>query len=231
MKKLIVVLISVVSLSAAAQDNPKYLNVMAVNGLNMRSQPDAKSRVVTKVAYGNKVEIMEKSKVQLQLGWVSDHWYKVAYRGREGFIFGGYLSGYAAPKLQKTQKLSDLLPLYCTKTYTMAGNPVLTTEVIGHDTLKLQLVKFKNGAELELENSRDRSQATLIIPGSVQDAYVFLEALLKSNESEELLDELRFIRGKDGLLSRVNNANETISIKSFDDGLTVIKLTDFFTTN
>ncbi|MDB4678269.1 SH3 domain-containing protein [bacterium] len=89
MKKLLAILVTVIGVNAMAQENPSHLNVLAVNGLNMRSQPESKSRVVTKVPYGKQVEIIEKTDNELELGWVKDHWYKVRFRGREGYIFGG----------------------------------------------------------------------------------------------------------------------------------------------
>lgn len=231
MKKLIVILVSAIGLNAFAQDSPKHMNVLAVNGLNMRSKPESNSRIITKVDYGKQVEILEKTKVELKLGWVSDHWYKVRFRGREGFIYGGYLSELVAPNVQEVQAISDLLPLYCTAAFTIQGSPIITSEVEGTDTLMLQLVKFTNGAELELEHAIDRSKAVLILPVSIQEAYVLLEALLKSNNSQELLNELRFIRSKDGALSKVTNANGTISIKSFDKGFVAMQLTDFLVSN
>lgn len=231
MKKLIVILVSAIGLNAFAQDSPKHMNVLAVNGLNMRSKPESNARVVTKVDYGKQVEIVEKTQVELKLGWVSDHWYKVRFRGREGFIYGGYLSHLPAPNVQQTQAISNLLPLYCTAAFTNQGSPIVTSEVEGTDTLKVKLIEFTNGAELELEQTTDRSKALLILPVSVQEAYVLLEAFLKSNNSQELLNELRFIRSEDGTLSKVNNANGTISIKGFDKGLTAMQLTDFLVSN
>ena len=88
MKKLLVILLGVLTTGAIAQNNPKYLNVLASSGLNMRSQPDARSRIITNVPFGKKVEVQEKTKTQLKSGWIKDNWYRVKYRGREGYIFG-----------------------------------------------------------------------------------------------------------------------------------------------
>lgn len=233
MKTLVAVVVAILPLVGIvqAQDSPKHMNVLAVNGLNMRSNPESNSRVVTKVDYGKQVEILERTKVELKLGWVTENWFKVRYRGREGFIYGGYLSELQAPGTQQAKPLSDLMPMYCSAAFRMQGNPVKTNEVNGTDTLKLQLVKFTNGAELELEQATDKFQAVLILPATMQEAYVLLEALLKSSGYDELLNELRFIRGRDGVLSRVNNADGTISIRPFDEGLTAIRLTEFLAAN
>ena len=157
MKKLIVLLVSVVTLNATAQDNPKYLNVLAVNGLNMRSQPEATSRVVTKVAYGKRVEVLEKTKTELQLGWIKDNWFKVKYRGREGYIFGGYLNQLPAPNgIEQTNTIADLLPMYCTTAFELKGAPIVTNEIDANgDTLKHSLIVFCKGQELEIENTQE----------------------------------------------------------------------------
>ncbi len=225
MKKLIVILVSAIGLNAFAQDSPKHMNVLAVNGLNMRSKPESNARVVTKVDYGKQVEIVEKTQVELNLGWVSDHWYKVRFRGREGFIYGGYLSHLPAPNVQQTQAISDLLPLYGASAFETDGSVIETKEWFGNDTVKIQVVKFTNGAELELELGKNGSKAVLVLPATVQEAYVLVEALLKTHGMTSMLDSLRFIRGRDGMLKRVNNASGSILIRPVDKEVTAITLT------
>lgn len=229
MKKLLVILVSVIGLNAMAQDHPKVMNVLAVNGLNMRSQPDGNARVVTKVAFGKSVEVLEKTNVELQLGWIKDHWYKVRFRGREGYIFGGYLSALPAPMAEATTTMAaEMLVTYCANTLKQEGETLNATERLRNgDTLYYSLLKFQGGAELELETQGDRSSAKLLLNTSVQSAYVLLEALLKSNGQAEMLDGLRFVKGKDGLLSRISNAESTISIRQLSDELTELKLTSY----
>ena len=230
MKKLVVLLISVVAINATAQDNPKYLNVLAVNGLNMRSQPDSKARVITKVLYGKRVEVMQKTKAELQLGWIKDNWYQVKYRGREGYIFGGYLNELPAPTgIEETKLIADLLPTYCTTAFKPAGAPILTTEVeYRGDTLKHALHVFASGQELEIENSSKRRTTKLLLNSSILETYVLLEALLKQSDNSDLLDELRFVKSKDGNLMRINDSAGTISIKRFSNEKTELQLVSHF---
>lgn len=233
MKKLIVLLVSVVALSATAQDNPKYLNVLAVNGLNMRSQPDSKARIVTKVMYGKRVEVMEKTKTELQLGWIKDNWIKVKYRGREGYIFGGYLSELAAPTgLSETKLLADLLPTYCANAFKPKGAPILTKEVeTDGDVLNHALHVFAGGQELEIEQRKERRTTKLLLNSTILETYVLLEALLKQSGNTQLLDELRFVKGKDGNLLRINDAAGTVSIKQFSDEKTELQLMSYLLEN
>ncbi|MCB0756461.1 MAG: SH3 domain-containing protein [Flavobacteriales bacterium] len=232
MKTLLIALLTVGTTLATAQENPKFMNVMAVNGLNMRSKPESDARIVTKVAFGKQVEILEETKVQLRLGWITDNWYKVNYRGREGFIYGGYLSELKPPMEFQANRLSDLLPLYTTQNYQAQGQPTETIETDRRgDTLKHTLVKFDKGVELELEDAADSHTAMLILPATVQDAYVLLEALVKLNGMKEQLDNLRFVQNTNGDLRKVTNAAGTISIKEFADGRTAIKLKSYKQTN
>ncbi|MGB0916800.1 MAG: SH3 domain-containing protein [Flavobacteriales bacterium] len=227
MKKLLVLLVSVVSLNATAQDSPKHLNVLAVNGLNMRSLPDSKARIVTKVQYGKRVEVLEKTKAQLQLGWVKDHWYKVKYRGREGYIFGGYLGELSAPITSvESGLLADVLPNYCAQNFKLIGEKVNSTELQrGGDTLFHTLSRFTNSSELETEIEGSRRTSTLLLKQDVQSAYVLLQALLKTNAKPQLLEELKFVKAEDGSLSRISNASQTISIRRLSDQITELKFT------
>lgn len=226
MKTFLIALLTAVSSSGFAQENPKFMNLLAVNGLNMRSEPDARSRVVTKVAYGKRIEILQKTKVELQLGWVKSHWYKVKYRGREGFIFGGYLSELSAPEAIETKRLAALLPTYCSSKFKVKEAPVVTKEVVGAgDTLKHTLVLFANGAELEIESQKNRESAMLILPGATQEAYILLEAMLKQNGMKEELNNLRFVQNQNGELQKVSNADGTISIKPYAEDAVAVMLT------
>jgi uncharacterized protein YgiM (DUF1202 family) len=228
MKKLLVILVTVIGFNAMAQDNPSHLNVLAVNGLNVRSQPESKSRVVTKVPYGKQVEIIEKTDNELQLGWVKDNWYKIRFRGREGYIFGGYLSKLNAPvNSEKPRLLSDLLPMYCSSAFKMDSEPIISKEASrSGDTLYHTLLRFNQGAELELERYGNRETATLLLPNSIQETYVLLEALLKESDNSQLLEELRFIKGKDGTLSRISHADGSVLIKALSSERTELVMTD-----
>lgn len=228
MKKLMVILISLVGLQVTAQNTPTHLNVMAVNGLNMRSQPDGHSRVVTKIPFGKQVEILEKTNVELQLGWVTEHWYKVRFRGREGFIFGGYLSQLPAPLTAEVSSLAEVLPAYCKSVFTQEGNAIVATErTRTGDTVFYSMLKFTEGVELESEKHSDRTTSRLLLPLDVQRAYVLLEALLKSSGNAALLEQLRFVKGDDGKLSRISTADGSISVKAVSNQLTELSFRSY----
>lgn len=229
MKSIIFSLLSILAIEANAQQNPKFLNVMAINGLNIRSKPEAQSRVLTKAAYGKRVEVLQKTKLEFQLGWINDHWYRVRYRGREGYVFGGYLSELKPPQNVSALRLADVLPVYCAQVFELTGTVTEVTELTNAgDTLKITLARFENGAELELESAPNKRVATLILNASIQDAYVLTEALLKQAGFNDELNTLRFIKAGDGKLSRINSSDGSIIVQSFTEHLVSIQFSSSF---
>ena len=223
-----VLLFAVIGLTAFAQKEPVYLNGMAVNGMNIRSQANATSGVLTKVPFGKTVEVLDNTEQKLQVGWVSSNWYKVRFRGREGYVFGGYLSKLPIPvEIAKTNQLSELIPMYCEKALEVEDAPVYTTEVdFSGDTLHHTFQKFKNGFEMERERNVETKTSMLLLPVTVQETYILLEALLKLSGNGSVLNELRFIKGKEGELARVNTANGSIRINSNAENVTELRFTD-----
>ncbi len=228
-KKLLVLLLSVFAIEAMAQDSPTYLNVMATNGLNMRSKPETNARIITKVPFGKRVEVKEKTKVALQLGWIKDQWYHVQFRGREGYIFGGYLSELPTPQtVTNTTNLPELLVFYCRGAFSSNAKPVSTIEPNkGADTLYHILERYNGGIELEMEQQGDRRTVKLLLPSDIEKSYVLLESLLKNGNRKELLEQLRFVKGKDGKLSRISNAEGSIQLKKLSDDQVELRLTAY----
>ena len=221
-----------ISLGGMAQDQQNFLNVMAVNGLNMRSKPDANSRVLTKISYGKTVQVLESTPEELQLGWVKGNWCKVRYRGREGYVFGGYLSSLVPPREMRTSALSEMLTLYCNSNLIVSGEPIETLETSrSGDTLKHTLFTYTNGFELELENQLERSMSKLILSITVQETYLLLEALLKQSGMKDKLDELSFIQSDGGQLQRISNSDRSIEIAAFSEGKSYVNLVSWNSTN
>ncbi|GAB4159592.1 MAG: hypothetical protein Tsb0033_14400 [Winogradskyella sp.] len=85
--------------------------VSAESGLSLRDQPDVDGKMLTKLAYGEAIGVLEetdKNLVVLDGGEkVSGKWVKVETRNHIGYVFDGYLS---SEKIAKTirLKLKDL---------------------------------------------------------------------------------------------------------------------------
>lgn len=85
--------------------------VSAESGLSLRDQPDVSGKMLTKLAYGEAIGVLEKTNKQLVVldagEKVSGEWVKVETRNHIGYVFDGYLS---SEKIAKTirLKLKDL---------------------------------------------------------------------------------------------------------------------------
>jgi hypothetical protein len=82
------------------------LNVLAMNGLNIRLANNGSSGIIGQVKYGGSVIIQDvfdfayKDTIDNRAG----NWIKIKYKGIIGFIFDGYLSKFPVPKLSKDRE-------------------------------------------------------------------------------------------------------------------------------
>lgn len=87
-----------------AQQEEAY--VAAESGLSLRDQPDISAKMLTKLAYGEAIGVIEetdKNLVVLDAGEkISGKWVKVETRNHIGYVFNGYLS---PNKISKTIRL------------------------------------------------------------------------------------------------------------------------------
>jgi len=85
--------------------------VAAESGLSLRDQPDVSGKMLSKLAYGEAIGVLEKTDKKLVVldggKKVSGEWVKVETRNHIGYVFNGYLS---STKISKTIRLDlDLL--------------------------------------------------------------------------------------------------------------------------
>ncbi len=119
------------------------LYVWALNGLNMRKLPDAKSDKIAALPYGEKVS------VQANIGVIVAHeveefkdfkvkgvWLLVKYGDKEGFVFDGYLSRLVAPVKSENGVYS--LIEYLKKNIGRKGNIIFTSN---YDKKERKVVK------------------------------------------------------------------------------------------
>ena len=80
--------------------------VSAESGLSLRDQPDVSGKMLSKLAYGEAIGILEKTDKKLVVldggEKVSGEWVKVETRNHIGYVFNGYLS---PTKISKTIRL------------------------------------------------------------------------------------------------------------------------------
>ena len=68
--------------------------VVASSHLRLREKATIQSRAVTTLWQNNVLEIISRDEVQQEVEGKSGYWYKVAYDGLQGWVFGAYLQMY-----------------------------------------------------------------------------------------------------------------------------------------
>lgn len=210
--------------TAVGQQKTNTLYNLATSGLYLRSQPKNTARVITKVPYSAQVQVLDTTETVSTLGWMTDHWLKVHFRGRTGYLYAGYLSTVGAPeKTVTTGKLTMALEDYVEFAFKADGPPVHTHENGVHHTYQ----PLKNRAFLETEVQNGSSSASLTFSANdVFDAYVILEALLYWNNRTDLMNTLRFIKDKDGRISRITDAQGRFRISELSKGQIHLNIND-----
>lgn len=101
---LAIVLVFNVAIATAQQQEEAY--VAAESGLSLRDQPDVSAKMLTKLAYGEAIGVLEETDKNLVIldggEKISGKWVKVETRNHIGYVFNGYLS---ANKIARTIRL------------------------------------------------------------------------------------------------------------------------------
>lgn len=102
--KQILAIVMVVSTAFATAQQNAY--VAAESGLSLRDQPDVNGKMISKLAYGQAIDVLETTDQKLVVldggKKVSGEWVKVETRNHIGYVFNGYLS---STKINKTIRL------------------------------------------------------------------------------------------------------------------------------
>ena len=224
MRALSIIISMAIGTSALAQEAKPIVYNMAISGLHLRSQPKTQSRVITKIPYGTKMEVKERTGIAGNAGWINDEWLKVHFRGRTGYVFAGYLSNMRAPEKQKTSgNLTKALVAYTEHAFKMEEQ---ATETVDAGSLHCYQ-PFKDEIELETETAEGWVIATLTIPSSdLFDAYILLEALTYWNDDQQLLESLKFVKGKDGEIRKITDSEGRVRISTMENDRVQLTLSD-----
>lgn len=69
-----------------------YYSVMANPGLLMRASPSSSGEKIMLIPFGEKVKALRKTDIATKVEGVQGFWYLVEYKGKQGYVFGGFLS-------------------------------------------------------------------------------------------------------------------------------------------
>jgi hypothetical protein len=78
---------------------PPLYYVSTVSGLSVRESPGLNGKLIDLLPYNKEVQILERSDLSLEIGYLSGHWVKIQYASdedeksiKQGWVFDGYLS-------------------------------------------------------------------------------------------------------------------------------------------
>ncbi len=136
-----------ITLFTTAQTLTRYAAVKS--GISIRESPDAKAKVLDKIAYGEKLtaNYYSDSTVYITTEGIPGTWVKITYKGKTGYVVSSYLFPFPPPKQGVTT-----LKGYLAQLSAVSGAAVTRkgTERMGETDFTTTLTKqlYKNGAEL-----------------------------------------------------------------------------------
>jgi Bacterial SH3 domain len=136
-----------VTLLTTAQTATRYAAVKT--GISIREKPDAKAKVLDKIAYGEKLtaNYYSDSTVYITTEGIPGSWVKITYKGKTGYVVSSYLFPFPPPKQGVTT-----LKGYLSQLSAVSGAAVTRkgTERMGEAEFTTTLTKqlYKSGAEL-----------------------------------------------------------------------------------
>ena len=106
---LLFVISSFVDLNLYSKDFlPEKMWVDAKEGLNLRTKPDINSKKITVIPFTSEVRILEISNASQTIDRYSSYWFKIKWKNKQGWVFGGYLTGipYEKPNQSDYKEIS-----------------------------------------------------------------------------------------------------------------------------
>jgi hypothetical protein len=176
MKRVLFFLLLITSLHTIAQEGVYYS--AARNGLSLREQPTASSKLLTKIPYGEKIIIKQPSgeALEYKAEGLSGYWVATTYNGKAGYIVDNYLLPTPPPKAGVSN-----LQQYLEQISTAAGAPVETKQRLAEmddATMSLKKQLYKNGAEYHLETGYESHTYSFFLPQfTLQQVFVLLRSL------------------------------------------------------
>jgi hypothetical protein len=179
--KMILAIALVFNIAIATAQEEAY--VAAESGLSLRDQPDVSGKMLTKLAYGEAIGVLEetdKNLVVLDGGEkVSGKWVKVETRNHIGYVFNGYLS---PDKIARTIRVN--LDNVKVEIKNLATTDYKRThDLKGEDkaTINVDISDSPEGKNIVLEDN-DYKQVSLF--QRYENSFSFLSSDTKCNSNE-----------------------------------------------
>lgn len=185
MRSFFLLVLIAVSISSSAQNLGSAMYVAAKSGLSIRETPDAAAKVLDKIPYGTKINLIDEDG-----GWkeiitegLTGYWRKVKFNNKTGYIVDSYLFPWPPPKLVTVKDMKQ----YLTQVAIPFGQKLTirsgTTAEITESGWELKKQLYKNGAEHHEFNAYEYGSDTYFLPDfSLQQGFLLCRLIAEFNE-------------------------------------------------
>jgi uncharacterized protein YgiM (DUF1202 family) len=185
MRKIILLALLVVSLSASSQLMGGTMYVAAKTGLSIREKPETGAKVLDKIPYGTKITVLEygEEKKGITTEGMLGYWQKVKYNNKTGYIIDSYLLPWAPPKLTTTKEMKNYLAQvtvpFGAKLLVKSG----TMNNIEENGWQVTKQLYKNGAEWHEHLGHEYGSDIYFLPGfSLEQGFLLLRLIPEFKE-------------------------------------------------
>ena len=229
-----ILIICLTGLSSKANNDPTtiiYKTVVAPSGLKMRIAPDLGSEVLTVIPYGTKLHFLEQTDQELIVEWMSGYWNRVSYGTMEGYVFGGFISGFDIPSEEHelTQGELDLTyPLISWMEHQYKS--VDSSDTINSGTNETIIQYLESNQSLTRTNTLYGFNVTAkITDTTIAEVYNLLRAMLLTEEEKKTYtDKSVFIKDIHAELSTIKIiVDSPILIDQEQDGMIVVTVKSY----
>jgi hypothetical protein len=177
MRKILLYCFSLCFILTGMAQNAGYVAIKS--GLNMREEPGAKGKVITKIPYGEKLklETLGDTVIHIVTEGMGGMWMKTNWKGKTGYVINTYLLPQPPPRANvKTMKgyLQQLSPKFGKEMLVKNGTMQNISE--GGSELRKQL--YTNGTEWHGLVAYEYNSDTYFLPDfTVQQGFILLRLL------------------------------------------------------
>lgn len=213
MKKLIISLLVFLSVNSFAQYS--YYTA-AKQGLSIREKPDASSKVLEKIGYGQKITILADTSTAVSInteGFIG-YWWKIKYNNKIGYVVSTYLLPAPPPKAG-TKSIKE----YFAQVSQVAGSKVVVKKGsfnnIEESGYQLTKQLYKNGMEWYETQGYEYGGETYMLPDfTIEQCFLLLR----------LIPQYLYLIGEKDVFpeknykSNKNNTEKTVEVEREDWG-------------
>jgi hypothetical protein len=176
--KIVFIFFSCLYFSTAIAQN--FINYAASKtGLSLREQPNANSKVLQKIGYGQKLELLKDTgeSIKIVTEGFDGFWQKVKCNNQVGYVVSSYLFAVAPPKAT-VKNIKD----YLAQLSAMAGSIVTVKkgnrETMGDNFYELKKQLYKNGAEWHEVVWYESNSETYFLPDfTIEQAFLLVRLI------------------------------------------------------